>query len=67
MTDRPSDTQMQATAAALLEQPLVVVNLGLTGFAAELAAQSVDVVSVDWRPPADGDAELADILSKLGS
>ena len=50
----------------LLERPLRVVNVGLEGFARDLAAQDVDVVHVDWAPPAGGDAELADLLSKLG-
>jgi len=50
----------------LLQQPLVVVNIGLAGFAAELTAQEVTVVQVDWVPPAGGDRELADLLSRLG-
>jgi len=51
----------------LLEQTPVVVNVGLEGFAQELTAQGVDVVQLDWRPPAGGDPELADLLSRLGS
>src|SRR5690349_8641291 len=35
----------------LLAGPLRVVNIGLTGFARELAANGVPVVQVDWRPP----------------
>ncbi|MBX2825982.1 MAG: hypothetical protein KTR33_14715 [Gammaproteobacteria bacterium] len=51
----------------LLQQPLVVVNVGLAGFAEELESQAVTCVQVDWVPPAGGDHELADLLSKLGS
>ncbi len=51
----------------LLTAPLQVINLGLEGFAEELERQGVAVVRVDWRPPAGGDPELADLLSKLGS
>ncbi len=47
-------------------QPLVVVNVGLSAFAVELGAQGVEVVDVDWSPPAGGDAKLAVLLSKLG-
>lgn len=52
---------------ALFEQKLEVLNVGLEGFAEELTDQGVAVTQLNWRPPAGGDAELADILSKLGS
>jgi FdrA protein len=51
----------------LLEEPLKVVNIGLEGFARELKLQGVEVIQVDWAPPAGGDPKLADLLSKLGS
>lgn len=51
----------------LLSGSLQVVNVGLEGFAQELEGQDVPVVHVDWSPPAGGDPELADLLSKLGS
>ncbi len=51
----------------LLRVPLKVVNVGLEAFAEELAQQGVAVVRVDWQPPAGGDPELADLLSKLGA
>jgi len=51
----------------LLNEPLSVVNIGLEGFAGELATQQVDVIQVDWKPPAGGDPKLADLLAKLGS
>lgn len=60
-TDKPN------LVSALLEQKPVVINVGLEGFADELESQQVTVVHVDWRPPAGGDTELADLLSKLGS
>ncbi|MBX2882414.1 MAG: hypothetical protein KTR32_20870 [Granulosicoccus sp.] len=51
----------------LLNQPLVVINVGLAGFAQELESQNVESLQVDWVPPAGGDSELADILSRLES
>ncbi len=51
----------------LLERPLKVINIGLEGFARDLYRHSVEVVHVDWTPPAGGDPELADLLSKLGT
>lgn len=56
-----------APPAHLLNDPLVVINLGLEGFSRDLAGQGVDVVHVDWAPPAGGDARLAELLSKLGA
>ena len=51
----------------LLHRPLSVVNIGLEAFSAELMGQQVDVIQVDWAPPAGGNARLADLLGKLGS
>jgi Protein of unknown function (DUF1116) len=42
-----------------------VVNIGLEGFALDLDALGVAVVHVDWRPPAQGDVHLAELLSHL--
>ncbi len=50
----------------LLAGPLRVVNVGLEQFAESLQSQGVPVVSVDWRPPASGDAEMLDLLARLG-
>ena len=60
------DEEMARKPGALLEEPLMVVNVGLEGFARELEAQGVEVVHVDWAPPAGGDPRLAALLSKLG-
>lgn len=51
----------------LLAADLTVINVGLEGFAIDLHAQNVDVVHVDWSPPAGGNVKLAALLSKLGS
>ena len=39
--------------------PLQVVNIGLAGFARDLAANGVPVVQLDWRPPSKYAALLA--------
>lgn len=52
---------------ALLGSPLKVVNVGLESFAQDLSASGVEVVQVDWRPPAQGDVNLAKMLSVLES
>jgi len=51
----------------LLDEPLKIINIGLEGFARELKQQGIEVIQVDWAPPAGGDPKLADLLSKLGS
>ncbi len=66
MNQKLNEQATQQATVSLLESPLFVVNLGLDGFAEDLLSQGASVVSVDWRPPADGDAELAELLSKLG-
>ena len=58
---------MSGAIKDLLRGPVKVVNIGLEGFEAELSAQGVEVVQVDWSPPAGGDQKLADLLSKLGA
>ena len=53
------------TLEALLGRPLRVINLGLDAFALELQAAGVQVVHVDWSPPAGGDARLIALLARL--
>ena len=53
-------------AQALLVTPVRVINVGLEGFATELAQQGVAVTHVQWAPPAGGDEKMAALLGKLG-
>jgi FdrA protein len=48
-----------------LSAPPAVINVGASWFAEAVSAQGVNVLHVDWHPPAQGDAELADILDSL--
>lgn len=41
-----------------------VVNIGAKDFAAELAAQKVDVILLNWRPPLEN-SEMASLLDDL--
>ncbi len=52
---------------SLLDRPVKVINIGLEDFARGLEARGVEVIQLDWVPPAGGDPKLADLLSKLGS
>jgi hypothetical protein len=56
---------METKIPELLNQPIVVINLGLKKFAESLQMQDVDVVEIDWVPPAGGDKEMIDLLDEL--
>ena len=49
----------------LFDQELKVINIGLESFSENLKEEGVDVVQVDWSPPAGGDEEMASILDML--
>jgi hypothetical protein len=48
-----------------LPDEVVVVNVGLEAFGEAVRAQGAPAVDVEWRIPADGDAELVDALVRL--
>lgn len=56
---------MEGAIQKLLTEPVVVINLGLKKFAENLEVQDVEVIQVDWTPPAGGDQELIDLLDQL--
>jgi hypothetical protein len=56
---------MLSSTDELLQKPIVVINLGLKKFAESLEEQQVEVVQVDWIPPAGGDKEMIDLLDQL--
>jgi hypothetical protein len=56
---------MENKVEELLQEQLIIINVGLRGFAESLEQQEVEVVQVDWVPPAGGDQEMIDLLEKL--
>lgn len=48
-----------------LDKPLVIINIGVRKFAESLSEQEVEVVHIDWTPPAGGDEEMMDLLDGL--
>jgi len=56
---------MKSPLEKLLLEPMVAVNLGLKSFAESLEEQGVEVVHVQWTPPAGGEQEMIDILDEL--
>ena len=62
-----SDQMDKERTRGLVNSQLKVINVGLDLFAKDLAQQNVEVVQVDWKPPAGGNPHLAKLLSKLGT
>lgn len=56
---------MEDSIQQLLNNPPVVINLGLKKFAESLDGQNIEVLQVDWSPPAGGDQEMIDLLDDL--
>ncbi len=49
----------------LFKQDLSAVNLGLESFAENLRNEGVKTVQVQWKPPAGGNKEIAELLDRL--
>jgi hypothetical protein len=56
---------MRTKLQEMLENKPVVVNIGVRDFAESLEDQQVEVVHVEWAPPAGGDRDMAELLQKL--
>lgn len=54
-----------ATVGPLFSRGPAVVNVGLRGFAEDLAANACPVVHYEWKPVAGGDERLAKLLEGL--
>lgn len=61
-----SENKSSVEEKTILTEKLKVVNIGIETFADDLRSQNVEVVHVDWKPPAGGDIEMLRILAKLG-
>ncbi len=49
----------------LLSDGPIAVNLRLREFAESLREQEVEVLHVEWSPPAEGDQDMIELLDKL--
>jgi hypothetical protein len=56
---------MESKIDRLLAGPVIVINLGLGQFGISLEEQGIEVIQVDWAPPAGGDREMMDLLEDL--
>lgn len=48
-----------------LQNGPLVINIGVYDFADSLKIQGVEVVHVNWTPPAGGNPDLIELLDKL--
>ncbi len=49
----------------LIDGPIVAINVGIQEFGSALEEQGIQVVYIDWSPPAGGDQEMIDLLDQL--
>ncbi len=49
----------------LLDQGPIAINIGVSDFAESLVTQGVEVIQVNWSPPAEEDQEMIDLLDRL--
>ena len=58
---------MENKLEELLESGPVIITVGVRDFAENIQVQEieVEVVHIDWTPPAGGDKETAALLDKL--
>jgi hypothetical protein len=57
---------MKNAIDGLFASKLAVLNVGPRVFGDAIRTQGVKVVQVDWKPVAQGDKEMTDLLDLLG-
>ena len=57
--------KVRTTGLQILGEKAAVINIGLQIFEESLKKQSVQVVSVRWRPPRQNPADIENLLNKL--
>ncbi len=58
---------MENKCEYFLQSPLIAINVGAQDFGMALENQGVQVIYMDWSPPAVavGDQEMVDLLEQL--
>lgn len=49
----------------LFQGSIIAINVGIQDFGSALEQQGIQVVYVEWAPPAEGDQEMIDLLDQL--
>jgi FdrA protein len=50
---------------SLFSDGLIAINVGVKDFGLAMEEQGVQVVYVEWTPPAGGDQEMIELLDQL--
>jgi len=50
---------------SLFSGELKVINIGVEGFYYDLKKLGIDVIQVNWKPPAMGNERLLEMLEKI--
>ena len=56
---------MEDKRMGLLDVPIVAINVGVQDFGEAMEEQGVEVIFVEWAPPAGGDQEMIELLDQL--
>ncbi len=56
---------MENKASDLLNGPIIAINVGVQDFGEALEQQGVQVIYVEWSPPAGGDQEIIALLESV--
>jgi len=49
----------------LFSQKVKVINVGIPSFAEDLKSQGIEVVHINWSPPAGGNPKILKLLEKI--
>jgi FdrA protein len=56
---------MSDDGLSLFSDGLIAINVGVKDFGLAMEEQGVQVVYVEWTPPAGGDQEMIELLDQL--
>lgn len=62
-----TESALPAVDDSALARPFAAINVGLESFRDSLVDQEIEVLQVQWRPPAGGNTRLLEILDQLRS
>jgi FdrA protein len=62
-----NDPGFEEVELETMNGPFAAINVGLESFTESLRSQDADVIQVDWKPAAGGNADLAALLEKMKS
>lgn len=49
----------------IFQGAILAINIGIQDFGSALEQQGIEVIYVEWSPPAGGDQEMIELLDQL--